>query len=896
MFKKECRVLLSGFFSVIITTVAMAQNRTWQMQPLSIQTRWTAKVSPTNALSEYPRPQMVRNNWKPLNGLWNYAVADTSAGMPSKYQGTILVPYPIESSLSGVKRILQPSEHLWYQRTFEANPRKGNHVLLHFGAVDWKATVYVNGEKVGTHTGGYTAFTCDITDVLRSGNNDLVVKVYDPTDKGIGPHGKQTLNPQNIYYTPSSGIWQTVWLEEVPPIFIKSLKIIPDIDNQKVEVGVAIGAESSRVLSGDLKKRTDLSAFTIEVITKIGSSIISEQKYLLDSPIVFPIKNARLWSPDNPFLYDIEIKLMEDDKVVDQVKSYFGMRKVSIQKDENGVNRIFLNNKYTYNLGILDQGFWPDGLYTAPTDEALAFDIEAAKAMGFNTIRKHIKIEPARWYYHADKIGMLVWQDFVNPNQVLPNGAKQAFEEQIKETIEELYNFPCITTWVIFNEKWGQYDQQRITEWVKSLDNTRLINGHSGELLYINNELRSPSPNAFISADMSDVHSYPFPRNAPALPGKVRVLGEFGGIGVPVEGHLWDDLVAGWGYDGVVTPAVLKAQFAQMADSLSILERQGLSGSIYTQPFDVESEQNGLMTYDRAIIKFPIDSIRAFNAHIWPATRNYIDCTRAFTAQLLDSVSENYASRLHEYEVGRRDSFFLRNLAIMTAARKDSNKLSKITGEYIKQIKNPFAERNLRFILRFTHSTDGPGFGFLSRYTDTINSILGPNVGEMALMRIIYNEEIAPYDEKDNPDWDAIERRVIDKYGELGAERVWGNRMAYYASVQDWSNFEKYYKLYFDRAIPFKRSFININSVSWRVFEHCTDVRVLQTAVAATTFSLEKRSDDPNLIDTHANLLYKLGRKEEAIQWEQKAIDHSNEQKLYIETLNKMQKNLPTWQ
>src|SRR5450432_3913109 len=430
-----CLVALLPFF-------AAAQTQ-WSQAPLQLPTRWSKLVTPDNALVEYPRPQMVRTNWTNLNGLWDYAITVKDAATPTHFDGKILVPYPIESALSGVKRALLPSQNLWYKRNIEIKSAKnGERTLLHFGAVDWKATVFVNGKEVGVHQGGYTAFSFDITDQLKTANNEIVVKVFDPTDEGIGPHGKQVLNPQNIYYTATSGIWQTVWLEAVPADYISDIKLTPDIDKNILNIVVDAPA-----------------GFQIEVN---GSKGEPGKKINLSVP------NAHLWSPADPYLYDLDIKLKKGDKTIDEVKSYFGMRKISVSKEDKGIDRIFLNNKPYYNLGVLDQGFWPDGLYTAPTDEALAFDIKAIKAMGFNTIRKHIKVEPARWYFHADKIGMLVWQDMVNPNQGLPEGSKPEFEKESAEILDQLHNNPSIVTWVLFNEKWGQYDQERLTRWLKT--------------------------------------------------------------------------------------------------------------------------------------------------------------------------------------------------------------------------------------------------------------------------------------------------------------------------------------------------------------------------------------------------------------------------------------------
>lgn len=576
-------------YSIAILLPLLGFSQTdYQMQTSPEHSRWAKEVNPWNALKEYPRPQLVRKRWQNLNGLWDYAITVKDAAAPAKYEGKILVPYPIESALSGVKKSLQPGQNLWYRRSFTTQPpSSGERTLLHFGAVDWQATVYVNGKAVGGHTGGYTEFTLDITDQIRTGTNELMVKVYDPSDRGIGPHGKQMLGGKNIFYNPTSGIWQTVWLEKVPKAYISGLTISPDIDKGVVNVIV------NSTVNGAVQ------------LTTSGKTIKGTSNTL----ITVPVKKAKLWSPGHPYLYDLQAKLGRDE-----VKSYFGMRKISIAKDEKGRDRIFLNNKPYYNLGVLDQGFWPEGLYTAPTDEALAFDIKAIKAMGFNTIRKHIKIESARWYYHADRLGMLVWQDMVNPNRGLPEGAKAAFEQQCKETLAQLHNYPCITTWVLFNEKWGQYDQRRLTEWMKAADPSRIVNGDSGELEYVNGQLRSPAPNAYVSSDMTDVHSYPDPMMPPKQEHQAQVLGEYGGIDVFIPGHQWK---AGGDYTQE-SAAGLMTRYKMMSEHLQLLEKEGLSGSIYTQPFDVEGEQNGLMTYDREIIKIPFAKLRKMNAGLNP--------------------------------------------------------------------------------------------------------------------------------------------------------------------------------------------------------------------------------------------------------------------------------------
>jgi len=625
----------------------IAQQR-WKMATIPLQTRWAKEVSPTNALTAYPRPQMERANWQNLNGLWQYAITPRSDAQPSTWEGDILVPFAIESGLSGVKRMVQPDQDLWYKRSITKPAlKKGERILLHFGAVDWQATVFINKKKVGFHSGGYQNFSLDITNALNKADNELLVKVYDPTDKGPNPHGKQVLNPKDIWYTPTTGIWQTVWMETVPATYIHNLKMFPDVDKEQMRLQV------------NVNEYEHIQDYSIRVITSAHPSGISEHGYS-GTFITLPVLNSRLWTPDDPFLYDLSVKLLYKGKVIDEVKSYFGMRKVEIKKDAEGHDRLFLNNKYIFNLGTLDQGFWPDGIYTAPTDEALAFDIKAIKAMGFNTIRKHIKIEPDRWYYHCDKLGMIVWQDMVNPSFNLSDEAKKIFEQECKENIEQLYNHPCITTWTLFNEKWGQYDQQRLSEWIKKLDPTRLLNGHSGEILYVNEKLRSPSPNAWVSSDITDIHSYPDPMNAPKMDGKARVLGEFGGIGLFVSGHQWN-VNSAWGYVNV-TPSEYKGKYTIMNQHIKLLEKEGLSASIYTQPFDVEGEQNGLMTYDREVVKISFVDLRKVHGMLVPEAGNMPD-VQAPNADITNPGLK-YSELLEQYMQGNREQAFLKKLSM----------------------------------------------------------------------------------------------------------------------------------------------------------------------------------------------------------------------------------------
>jgi hypothetical protein len=577
----------------------------WQPVVGNLMTRWAREVDPNNPWPDYPRPQMTRPDWQSLNGLWNYGITAKDAALPRHFAGRILVPFPIESALSGVKKSLLPDQTLWYERTFTVHRlRPDERLLLHFGAVDFDAVVFVNGQEIGRHTGGYQSFSFDITHAVQSGENRLLVKVWDPTDQGPNPHGKQSLKPESAFYTATSGIWQTVWLEPVPAWSIDSLRLTPDVDRGLLKLEVVSHAP--------------------EGYTILASSGRLEAQGRPNEPFVLAIPNAHLWSPDDPYLYRLEVRLLHGTTVVDTVRSYFGMRKVEIKNDAGGRERIFLNGRYTYNLGVLDQGFWPDGLYTAPTDAALRADIETIKAMGFNTIRKHMKIEPERWYYHCDQLGMLVWQDMVSPGDfmrvleqpgyVTSAAARTHFEAELTADIAQLHNHPSITTWVLFNEGWGDYDQDRLERRVMELDGSRLLNGHSGMLILSNGTQVEGVGSIGATSQLADIHSYPDPAiYLPKSISQALVLGEYGGISVVVPDHLWTNPGAkNWSYDDSTLEALPK-RYAGMLDSLRKLEKTGLSASIYTQPFDVEIERNGLVTYDREVMKIPRAEIQQMN-------------------------------------------------------------------------------------------------------------------------------------------------------------------------------------------------------------------------------------------------------------------------------------------
>jgi hypothetical protein len=583
--------LLAVLGLVLNLGVARAE---WKQAGGPLTTRWDKEVTPENVHKEYPRPQMVRQEWLNLNGLWDYAIAPMTANeAPQKFEGEILVPFPIESALSGVMRRLDEKSALWYRRSFTV-PKNwvGQHVKLHFGAVDYQATVFVNGKKLGGHTGGYDGFTFDITDAIKSqGPQELVVEVIDPTE-GNQPRGKQSRNPRGIFYTPTSGIWQTVWLEPVADVAIDGLRILPDVDGGTLKLKVAVNAI--------------LDAGHVEAVALANGVEVARVSGPFNAEMVLPIKNAKLWSPGQPFLYDLKVSLFKGDQRVDEVKSYFGMRKVAIQKDEQGINRIMLNNKFVFQVGTLDQGFWPDGLYTAPTDEALRYDIEVLQKMGFNMTRKHVKVEPERWYYWCDKMGLLVWQDMPSGNN-RTDESKKEYESELRRMVDGRYNHPSIVTWVVFNEGWGQFDTERLTQATKAMDPSRIVDNASG---WTDKQC----------GDLIDMHKYPGPGSPNPEPTRAAVLGEFGGLGLGLKGHTWTQ--ENWGYQGMADEEKLTEKYMSLLSrAWGLKDQSGLSAVVYTQTTDVETECNGLMTYDRAIIKVNPDKGRAANLGELPAAR-----------------------------------------------------------------------------------------------------------------------------------------------------------------------------------------------------------------------------------------------------------------------------------
>ena len=593
---------LAVLFALALCSPTFAQ---WKPAGDKIKTPWGEQLNPKNVLPEYPRPIMERHEWKNLNGSWNYAITKKGEAAPGNYQGEILVPFAVESSLSGVGKRINEHQELWYQRTFDVpSSWKGKQILLHFGAVDWKADVWVNDVKVGEHTGGFTPFYFDITSALNKGNNQLVVKVWDPADRGEQPRGKQVERPEGIWYTPVTGIWQTVWLEPVAAQHIAHLKTTPDIDKKTVKVEVATNVCSPDKVEGKVFD---------------GKTLVAKGAALNGVPVELTMpEDVKLWSPESPSLYDMEVTLYKDGKAIDQVKSYTALRKFSTHKDKNGITRLQLNNKDYFQFGPLDQGWWPDGLYTAPTDEALVYDLKKIKDFGYNMVRKHVKVEPARWYTYCDQLGLIVWQD-------MPNGGRGPAEWQMhkyydgadairsakseanyrkewKEIIDYLYSYPSIGVWVPFNEAWGQFKTPEIAAWTKEYDPSRLVNPASGG-------------NHYTCGDILDLHNYPGPNLYLYDPTRATVLGEYGGIGMALKGHLWL-ADKNWGYVKFNTPEEVTNEYIKYADHLLELIEKGFSAAVYTQITDVEEEVNGLVTYDRKVIKVDEPKIKAINQKI----------------------------------------------------------------------------------------------------------------------------------------------------------------------------------------------------------------------------------------------------------------------------------------
>ncbi len=604
--KSTCRLSRISFriSSSILFIFIFSMSPSWaQWKPTGdkIKTTWGEGLDPDNVHQEYPRPILKRDNWLNMNGLWDFAMTERGAARPSEYTRKILVPFPVESSLSGIMEEVGAGKEVWYRRTFNIKPFwEGERILLHFGAVDWQTEVWINGIKIGSHEGGYDPFSFEVTPFLKEGEQEIVVKVWDPTNEGPQPRGKQVNNPRGIWYTPVTGIWQTVWIEPVPAAYVENLKIYPDIDREVVKVAPFV----KHVRYGDI--------FKVEILA--DGNIVGEAMAATGQDATVSLPSPHLWSTDDPYLYDMRISVISNGKVIDRVDSYLAMRKISRKKDERGIWRIQLNNENIFQFGTLDQGWWPDGLYTAPSDEALKYDIEQTRKYGFNMIRKHVKVEPARWYMHCDQMGMLVWQDMPSgdrthswQNRNYYEGSElmrtpesqRIFRNEWRAIMDFLQPYPSIVTWVPFNEGWGQFSTEYITTFTMDYDPGRLVNAASGG-------------NHFRVGDMLDLHNYPEPEMYLYDAERATVLGEYGGIGLAIEGHLWNT-DRNWGYVQYKTSKEATDKYVEYAEKLAKMVSMGFSAAIYTQTTDVEMEVNGLMTYDRKIDKLDMERVRKAN-------------------------------------------------------------------------------------------------------------------------------------------------------------------------------------------------------------------------------------------------------------------------------------------
>ncbi len=590
---------LLGAVAVLVSVALPTFADDWKPVDNILLSKFAKDVKADQPLPEYPRPQMTRESWVNLNGLWDYAIVPVEEKAPKcevapkfeKADGKILVPFCPESALSGVGKRVGKDNYLLYSKTLDIPADwAGKQILLNFGAVDWRCDVYLNDVKVGSHQGGYCPFTVNLTRALsKDGEQNLVVKCWDPTNDGPQGIGKQINNPGGIWYTPVTGIWQTVWMEAVPTAHITKVRPISDIDDMTVAVVVdAANAEGLKVKVGDQ---------TAKVVS--GKATIT-----------FSAEGKELWTPNNPKLYDLKVALVNGDETIDEVGTYYAMRKTSLGKDENGITRLMLNNEFVFQHGPLDQGWWPDGLYTPPTEEGMIYDLKVLKDFGFNMLRKHIKVEPARYYYACDKIGMLVWQDmpsgdtahYISPSE--PDALRSPesvayYEIELRQMFDSLDFFPCIVMWIPFNEGWGQFDTPRIVDLCKSLDPTRLVNCTSGW---------ADRP----CGDVHDMHNYPGPGMFPAEENRATVLGEYGGLGLPIPDHSWKNN-GNWGYVTFADKDALFNRYNSLNRAMRPLIEKGLSAAVYTQTTDVEIEVNGFMSYDREVIKYPVDKMRASN-------------------------------------------------------------------------------------------------------------------------------------------------------------------------------------------------------------------------------------------------------------------------------------------
>ena len=586
-------------FSLLVLSVSCTPKKEiiWKIAENPILTEWANKVDPLKPWPEYPRPDMMRKEWINLNGLWQYSITPKDI-KPEKWTGEILVPYPVESALSGVKKRVSENENLWYRTSFKIpSGWDKKHILLNFEASDWETTVWIDGKEAGKHLGGYDPFVFDISELMGDQKvHELLVCVWDPTDKGPQPRGKQVSNPGGIWYTPSTGIWQTVWLEPVNDSYISSFRIVTNVDDGTITFKTHVENPGNN----DLLITVENEGNTISTVT--GKS---------DQELIVKIEDPILWSPDDPFLYDVTIELKNGKKVIGMISSYAGIRKISLGKKEDGFTRILFNNDFVWQNGPLDQGFWPDGIYTPPTEDAMVYDLEMTKRMGFNMLRKHVKVENRRFYYWCDLLGLMVWQDMPSGDKYISGSmpdiskskeATDQFEFELKRLIETKYNHPSIILWVPFNEGWGQFETERITRLITDYDPTRLVNSSSG---WTDRGTGS----------VHDIHHYPDPAVSPPEENRAIVLGEFGGLGLPVQGHTWEK--RNWGYRNMEDTLQLLSRYEIYYDQVhQFVKEKGLSATVYTQTTDVETETNGLLTYDRKIIKMGAENVFKANANI----------------------------------------------------------------------------------------------------------------------------------------------------------------------------------------------------------------------------------------------------------------------------------------
>ena len=605
-------------FTVAMILTAVSASA-WNPVGNTLLTKWAEDVSPQNAHTEYPRPQMLRGDWQSLNGLWDYAIVPQAESEPRTFDGQILVPFAPESALSGVGRRVGEDNALWYKTSFSVpSSWKRDRTLLHFEAVDWSAEVYLNGKLITSHTGGYTPFGIDITPYLKSGSQQLVVKVIDSVDKGAKiPRGKQVTNPSGIWYTPVTGIWQSVWIERAPASHIDSYTAVPDIDAGALTVDVASSGTAASVKVELLQGAVGYDSS----IVPQNPQVVAETTSPVGSQVRLSVSNPRLWSPDEPYLYGLRLTLLDaKGKTLDTVYGYTSFRKSSVVKSAKGFNVLGLNNKPLFQYGPLDQGWWPDGLYTAPTDDAIKYDIEMTKALGFNMIRKHIKVEPARWYWYCDRLGIVVWQDMpsmddsssgkwsyndygAGTDSKISDWERQNYFKEWSEIIAARKGFNCIVVWVPFNEAWGQFDTYDVVAFTRRQDPTRLVNAASGGNHYEN------------CGDILDCHHYPNPQQYLWSPTEANVVGEYGGIGLALPGHLWQE-DRNWGYVQYKSKEEVTETYLRYSNQLLDLVGRGCSGAVYTQTSDVEIEVNGLMTYDRKEVKVDIQKVKEANERI----------------------------------------------------------------------------------------------------------------------------------------------------------------------------------------------------------------------------------------------------------------------------------------